>query len=349
MNFHFASLLICISCAAGCIQKLDDRLAADGALPRPVSEPAACGGAQGFACNFPVDTTTPDIGLKANDAGDVTDSTDPSGACAKVVQDTADILKRKCAGCHEGAPNVPGAPLTFIMDPTLLATTPSTSQKFTGQPYLMPGNPEGSLIYQRAVLIKDMPLQSPLSPPSYLTVSEASVLRQWISSCVDGASPSIGMTGAGGTGAGGTGDGAESGGGNGGSAAANGGGSAGVTAAGGVGGSAAGGVGGSAAAGAGGGGGRLQPCGGLCLNPTPFAVPGPFRSNALGAGAACYQTSSPLSAFSCSNAYDRTFSINGITVGCARPLSLATIPLRNGGYCVRATAGGNPAAFFSAY
>jgi hypothetical protein len=370
MTTRFSLFLLCTFFAVGCLQKVDDGLAAGGALPGPMIELPACGGAQGFACNFPVNMTTPDIGLKANKLGDVTDSADPSGPCAKVTQDTADILKRKCVGCHEGAANAPGAPLTFITDPKLLTTTPSSS-KFGGQPYIKPGDPEASLIYMRAVIKKDMPLQSPLSPPTYLTVSESSVLRQWIVTCVDGAPPpapvetggmGAGGTGTGGMGAGGTGTGGMgafgAGGGEieGGSSPFPFGGAGGFGAGGGddsstgASGGETGGSGGAAGTASGGAAGNVgRPCGGLCRNPMLFTVPGLFQSDPLGAAAACYQTTSPLTGFTCSNATGRTFSINDTTVDCAAPPLPTDIPLRNGGYCVRATAGGDATAFFTAY
>jgi hypothetical protein len=374
MTSRFSVFLLSTFFAVGCLQKVDDGLAAGGALPGPVIDPPACGGAQGFACNFPVNMTTPDIGLKANEAGDVTDSANPSSPCAKVTQDTGDILKQKCAGCHTGS-NAPGAPLTFITDAKLLTTTPS-SAKYGGQMYIKPGDPLGSLIYMRAVVNKDMPQQSPLSPPTYLTVSESSVLEQWITTCVDGAPPpapvetggmaaggmGVGGMGAGGTGAGGMGAGGMGAFGAGGGEIEHGpspfpfGGSGGFGAGGGDDGStgasggetgASGGAAGTASGGAVGNGGR--PCGGLCRNPSLFTVPGPFTSATFGTGAACYQTTSPLAGFTCINVTGRTLSINGTTVDCAAPPLPSDIALRNGGYCVQATAGGDPTAYFTAY
>jgi hypothetical protein len=80
-----------------------------------------------------------------------------------------------------------------------------------------------------------------------------------------------------------------------------------------------------------------------------FLVSGSFQANPLGAAAACFQTISPLAGFNCGNADGRTFTINTTPVDCAAPPTASSVPPRNGGYCVRATAGGNPAAFFSAY
>ena len=364
MHRHLC-LLLSVSLAAGCLQKVDEGLAVGA---REI-DPPACGGAQGFACMFPVNTTDPGVGLKADEGGEVTQNAASGDGCAKVDLDATDILQRKCAGCHDGPGTAMNSPLTFIMDPDQLMTRPPSMQ-FTGERYVLPGNPARSLIYQRAVINKDMPYSSStLVPANLLTVSESSVLYQWIASCV-GVAPMMEGGGAGGMAAGGSGAGGMAAGGMAAGGAGAGGAGAGGAGAGGRGAGGAGaggrGAGGRGAGGAGTGGGygvetggtesggtggavgTARPCDGLCANPTPFTVPPSFQSPGFGPGAACYQTVSALGGFSCGNANRRTFSINGATVDCAAVPALNTIPPRNGGYCVQATAGRNDAAFFSA-
>ena len=378
MNYRFSSLLVLgVSLAAtSCMQKLDDGLASGGAQ-QVERELPACTPQQGFACHFEPDLETPKIGLVQDpESGDATKDADKDDGCEKVNFDVIALLDAKCKGCHEGAGNSPGFPLTFILDVQQLTSTRS-SQMFQGMPYIVPGDPDHSLIYKRAVLMRDMPKQDPLKPPSFLTVSEASNLREWIRSCVPGAHPNHGSGGSGGMSAGGQG-GEEPMGGTGGTggmasggtsasagkggAANNGGTANGGTANGGKGGAAgappgAGGAGspgagtggtssggggttGVAGGGAGGSGGgffRGPPCAQLCQNATTFTVPPTYQSGNLGAAPGCFQTSSTVQGFVCGNMGGRTFSINGQNLNCnSLPLPSA-IPLRNGGYCVRVT------------
>lgn len=92
----------------------------------------------------------------------------------------------------------------------------------------------------------------------------------------------------------------------------------------------------------------MTPCAGLCPNPTMFSSPPSYQANNLGQGPGCFQTLSPLTSFTCGNSQGRQFSINGMNVNCTTPPRPADIPLRNGGYCIRVSPGGNQAAFFSA-
>jgi hypothetical protein len=122
---------------------------------------------------IPVMTATPPILLD-----DGTFTNDP---CVKVMQDSRKVRQVACAGCHNGQGAL-GAPLTFIMDDDECAQK-EASAKFSGQHYLVPGDPEKSLIYKRAVLVGDMPPQSTdvangTNPRP--TISDYSVLRQWI-------------------------------------------------------------------------------------------------------------------------------------------------------------------------
>lgn len=123
---------------------------------------------------IPLRTETPPILL-----GDgVTTTTDP---CVKVIDDSRAIRKATCAGCHD-VQGALGAPLTFVMDDDECAQK-EASGKYPHQRYVVPGDPDHSLIYQRAVVVGDMPPQSTdvangNNPRP--TISDYSVLRRWI-------------------------------------------------------------------------------------------------------------------------------------------------------------------------
>lgn len=201
MHHRYAPiLLLCCSFATSCIQKLDPDLSGG---PPVDGEPPTCSPEQGFACNFKVIVETPKVGLEHDpETGDVTKEAKSEvatvSACEKVTKDTLEVLEKKCGSCHDGPENVQGHPLNFITDVARLTVASSTGKAFLGEPYIMPGKPEASLIYQRAVISRDMPKIMPLQPPNFLTVSESSTLREWILNCAG--SPVGGAGGGGGAG-----------------------------------------------------------------------------------------------------------------------------------------------------
>jgi len=90
------------------------------------------------------------------------------------------------------------------------------------------------------------------------------------------------------------------------------------------------------------------PCAGLCSNPVVF--PGPHhQSGNLGTGVTCHQTTANLASGNCGNfAAGRTFKINGATMSCTG-MNLTLPPKRNGGYCLQASAGNWPWAYFTTW
>jgi hypothetical protein len=87
------------------------------------------------------------------------------------------------------------------------------------------------------------------------------------------------------------------------------------------------------------------PCGGLCQNPVTFS--GSYGASNLGTGATCHETTSNLAGGLCGGfASSRTFSVNGTPVSCS---GIAYPPKRNGGYCLQASAGNEPWAWFSVW
>jgi hypothetical protein len=109
---------------------------------------------------------------------------DPVDPCAQTTQQATAILSKHCALCHQGAPNVAGQPLNFILDFARLETD-APSANYAGKAYLVPGDPAASLIYYRSVVVRDMPLRDGLEPPNWLSTSEGSLLQYWITSCLN--------------------------------------------------------------------------------------------------------------------------------------------------------------------
>ena len=91
--------------------------------------------------------------------------------------------------------------------------------------------------------------------------------------------------------------------------------------------------------------GGSNPCAGLCTGPILFAGPN-FQSGNLGTGATCHETRAVLHGGNCSNMQSRVLSVNGTAMSCAG----WTLPAaRNGGYCIRTTAGSPSFASFATW
>jgi hypothetical protein len=116
-----------------------------------------------------------------------------SNGCAATRAEAHAILERACAHCHGG--DNPGArqgtpPFDCVLDTTQLTTMVSATAKdpvtHEAARFLVPGDPERSRIYLR-------PLNGEMPPPDVIglpanprpSVSDLSVLRHWIESCVD--------------------------------------------------------------------------------------------------------------------------------------------------------------------
>ncbi len=105
----------------------------------------------------------------------------PSPSCATTCAQAQQILKTNCYACHGGGSigNLAG-----VSDYHALSNV-QASANFPGWVYVLPGDPERSLIYHRTAITQDMPppstIDSPLPHPS---VSDFSVLHEWIQSCI---------------------------------------------------------------------------------------------------------------------------------------------------------------------
>lgn len=120
-----------------------------------------------------------------------------SAACQTTCSLVALALESKCAPCH-GA-DVAAVPGLNVLDLAGLLAVPDA-----GARYLVPGDPTGSRLFQ--VAMDSAHPASPIAGP--IVASEVSALRDWITSCLGGATGGrggAGMGGAGGRGAGGRG------------------------------------------------------------------------------------------------------------------------------------------------
>jgi hypothetical protein len=163
---HGACLLLlwCAPLQDGCFQPLDT---------------AASTGSSSSAQNPPaIALETPPVSLP--DGGTTTDP------CVLTTWQATDILRTYCAGCHGGGS--PGAhqgetPFDFVLDFDKLKVARSTAP---GMPrFAVPGFPEASRVYVR-VARGEMPPMQPLGLPPLPrpTVSDISVLYEWIASCL---------------------------------------------------------------------------------------------------------------------------------------------------------------------
>lgn len=136
--------------------------------------------------------TDPKAEALATPALELADGRVASDSCEAVRLQAYEILDRTCAHCHSG--DTPGArqgtpPFDCVLDEERMVTMVSSTAKDpdTKLParFLVPGDADHSRIYLR-------PLHGEMPPPDVIglpanprpSVSDLSVLRQWIESCV---------------------------------------------------------------------------------------------------------------------------------------------------------------------
>jgi secreted trypsin-like serine protease len=92
----------------------------------------------------------------------------------------------------------------------------------------------------------------------------------------------------------------------------------------------------------------VGPCADICQAPTVFTTQY-YSSANIGTTARCYETTANLVSGNCGGFADpRTLAINGTTMSCNG--QNWTLPAkRNGGYCVKVSAGENPWAYFTTF
>jgi hypothetical protein len=338
----FGLLAIGMLASAGCLQTLDPN--ASSGTTNAVDPDAGTGGP------FPVLLETPPI-AKTSDpkTGDLL--TPAMTGCEKVMADSVAIRMRVCVNCHEGDGSV-GSPLTHILEDNILMSA-SPSRTYSTWKYVVAGDPDNSLVYHRAVVVRDMPKPNGdvTMTNAVLTISDMSVLRAWIMCLAPNATGGVSLgTGgsSGATGAGGS-SGATGTGGKTGAGGANGtGGRTGAGGATGTGG-AIGGVGGAMAGigGAPGGSdaGVASACTGIasCNNPTVVTTL-PLNATITAAQAqagVCYEVNRAVTAIGCTNAGGRRITVNGAAFTVTNGTCTGAVPAaRMGGYCVQVGAFG---------
>ena len=174
--YVFVAMSLCATAATGCFQTLDTTASSGSAVKPP--EPGWDGALSTVILPGP-----PPFGFY-DPNGNIVTSDQPCDATR--AQATA-ILTKNCADCHGG--RTPGEragnpPFDFVLDPVKLTRTftPNTTPPML---FVVPGDPDHSRLYVRARLGEMPPAQLQLTRP---TVSDISVLYEWISNCL-GAKP----------------------------------------------------------------------------------------------------------------------------------------------------------------
>jgi hypothetical protein len=181
-----SKLLPCALLLGACFQRVDDNAWTPPAPQDPSMQPTTAI----LPSALPIDTSIDDTETTTDDP------------CVKTRQDKTDILKAYCAPCHSGATAIGLPPWNFVLDDDKLVTEVWVREGQPAQRFVIPGDPDHSAIYVRAAIIGDMPPQptdlgTPRNPKPSL--SDLSVLREWIMHCAPGA-PATGGGGAGGGG-----------------------------------------------------------------------------------------------------------------------------------------------------
>jgi len=168
-------LLLCAPIATSCFQTLDDGAASKDPPPLDSVTPDAWPTTQFLDGPLP-------FGFFDN-AGNLVESDNP---CKATTTQAANILLKYCAQCHAGrtpAENQGMPPFDFLLDLKKLTTTFTNN---TDPPLLFvaPGDPDHSRIYLRAWHAEMPPPDLPNIHYLRPTVSDVSVLHNWITSCL---------------------------------------------------------------------------------------------------------------------------------------------------------------------
>jgi len=177
-------LLVCLPLASGCFQPLDSAAASQD--PPPIEPETPPDRPTTHILSGPLPFGYFDV------SGALVDSEDP---CDATRTQAGMILIKYCAQCHAGRTRderqgVP--PFDFLLDKDKLTTT-FTNNTTPPLLFVAPGDPEHSRLYLRAwhneMPPPDLPMLKYLRP----TVSDISVLHNWITSCTGASqSPSTG-------------------------------------------------------------------------------------------------------------------------------------------------------------
>jgi hypothetical protein len=122
-------------------------------------------------------------------------------SCVATTEQARSILERNCSGCHS-PPAAMGGFRSILDFPVLVTLRSSTLRDpVTGEfvRLVIPGDPDGSRLYRRAAGNEMPPMRDASLPPlPRPSISDISVLRQWIAVCLPEApaSPALGDAGA---------------------------------------------------------------------------------------------------------------------------------------------------------
>lgn len=167
---------------AGCFSVALDRDELDakaaGSTERAVASLRPDAGELGSG--YTVSLDTPPIELDFD--GDTT-----RDACVATTQQARAILESDCSECH-APPAGMGGFRSVLEFPVLVTLTSSTLRDpATGEPVrlVIPGDPDGSRLYRRIVSGEMPPARDASLPPlPRPNISDISVLRTWIESCL---------------------------------------------------------------------------------------------------------------------------------------------------------------------
>jgi hypothetical protein len=175
----FISLGLSASCLLGCFYStLDhDGLDAKAAGPAP-EEIASLQPDAGSGFTVALDTPPIEVDFDGETTRD---------SCVVTTAQARAILEANCAPCH--APPAAMGGFRSILDfPVLVTLTSSTLRDpITGEPVrlVIPGDPDGSRLYRRAAGNEMPPMRDASLPPlPRPTISDISILRQWIQECL---------------------------------------------------------------------------------------------------------------------------------------------------------------------
>ena len=182
MNQRLAlTALLCAPLALACFQELDPNAAA-GNMPKP-------------STGLTTATMTPPIEIDLE--GRVTNN-----SCEVTIGQAVKVLEANCAGCHSGrdlGARQGQPPFDFLFDfermKTQLSSVADVRDATKKMRFLAAGDPDNSRVYSR-VARGEMPPPDVVGLPARPrpTVSDISVLRQWISACTGGSPPpSVGL------------------------------------------------------------------------------------------------------------------------------------------------------------
>jgi hypothetical protein len=163
--------LLAVLALAGCFQELDSN-AANATREQTPRDP-----------NAPPTTAIDDPGIALNPDDENAKTDDP---CVKTSKDAHDILRAYCAKCHDQGDASSGVPkFDFLLnDQALISANWTVGGEV--RKFVVPGDPDNSWLYRRPLLGTMPPIPTDLrnadSPRP--TISDLSVLRTWIASCL---------------------------------------------------------------------------------------------------------------------------------------------------------------------